>query len=943
MMRRRFGRGRKKSSDKPKGAPIDAARCFERIVNEKVVEADALTPLAIDEIADDFAVVATGETGSGGKLVVAFAPLHGGDAALAGLAYAQSLVGDAAFNGEVVAVCPQWSIAARRRLGLLAAPGLNLRAVAASTLADGKNTIEIPTAEIASGGSVAQLAKRFQGPSRDLFLRSVAALEGLAVKHRGAVRVVGTSVELVLLARRTALIRVEEEANGDSRVVLETLLPEKTSEPLDEDGLAVALDRLEGSLRKRLNDRRMKTSEEMLRTGTARLIADAEGVRNVVLWPLAGSDLEVLDFIGVAADGVPVIAVSRSNLSILELAAILDAVAALQPSIPRLLAGAGAPLRLDSVRLVLAAKEFGASVPSLLSLLSIEHRIYDLTSRFGRAPTLSLRGAGAPVPMVSTPRESATEEERPEEGSPARSRGSRRRRGRRGGSQRTPRERSESSEAEESTDSSPAKKADAPSESRYDEVSVFDLDEVSDSGGDSAPRRSRRGRKRSRRGGRSGSSGDGSDASRNDSKSEDEEPARAKPEAAESSRSSRGRGRGRKRETSRQSEPSEEPDDEVDDELADALIPQVAEIDEPEVDADLLYDEDGESPGAEEADPTAVESSAEVSMDEAVLQRPRRRAAIVAHADRGSLIAAVLLARDLRLVEGIWVYPQSDLMTFFRSVATDLREETPIYLIGFTASPARDVIQAAALYSDRIAWFDHHDWPPEDLENLRGAIGESNTYIRPGVESSIPAVLSERTRRSRFSDKVVELATGRFTQHDYERWGRVWWDRLANAAAKPGERRADLEPLLVGRASDLAVEAAEAEKPPAPREVEFVANRDFRVVHFGGFRMVVVPTPLEFDVHLAGRVARERYDAQLSLTFSEGEEAFILAGEEGPLRRNLDLISMATHLVAKHEWIEALPVDDFVARFRVRDLTGNPERLDEVIGEIAMGRSILEG
>jgi hypothetical protein len=282
-------------------------------------------------------------------------------------------------------------------------------------------------------------------------------------------------------------------------------------------------------------------------------------------------------------------------------------------------------------------------------------------------------------------------------------------------------------------------------------------------------------------------------------------------------------------------------------------------------------------------------------------------------------------------------------MTFFRSVATDLRDDTPIFLVGFTASPARDVLQATSLYSDRMAWFDHHDWPPEDLESLRGSIGEANVFIKPGAESSIPVVLSERTRRSRFSDKVVDLATGRFSQHDYERWGRIWWERLARIAAKPGERRADLEPLLVGRASDLATEAADATTPPPPSEVEWIASRDFRVVHFGGFRMVVVPSPSEFDVHLAGRVARERYDAQLSLTFNEGEEVFILAGEEGPTRRSLDLLSMASHLVSKHDWIEPLPVDDFVARFRVRDLTGNPERLNDVIGEIAMGRSILEG
>jgi hypothetical protein len=32
-----------------------------------------------------------------------------------------------------------------------------------------------------------------------------------------------------------------------------------------------------------------------------------------------------------------------------------------------------------------------------------------------------------------------------------------------------------------------------------------------------------------------------------------------------------------------------------------------------------------------------------------------------------------------------------------------------------------------------------------------------------------------------------------------------------------------------------------------------------------------------------------------------------------------------------------------VARLRVRDLARQPERFDEVLGEIAMGRSLLEG
>jgi hypothetical protein len=52
---------------------------------------------------------------------------------------------------------------------------------------------------------------------------------------------------------------------------------------------------------------------------------------------------------------------------------------------------------------------------------------------------------------------------------------------------------------------------------------------------------------------------------------------------------------------------------------------------------------------------------------------------------------------------------------------------------------------------------------------------------------------------------------------------------------------------------------------------------------------------------------------------------------------------MVAHLAAKHEWIEALRDEDHVARMRVRDLVSRPERLEEVIGEVAMGRSILEG
>jgi hypothetical protein len=927
-----------------KSAPIDAARCFERIAAENIAGTNSLSPVTSDEVPEHFAAIAMGESERGGQLVVAFAPRNGGDAALAGLAHAKLLAADGGFDGAVIAVCPQWSIAARQRLGILSMQGFDFRAVAASSLADGDNLVEVSPGDAACSVPARRIANRVEGSVRDLFLRALAALEGLAAKHGGAVRGVGGSVELVLLARRAASIRVEELSASESRLLLETIQPEKATEQLDAGNLAVAMDRLEGSLRKRLNDRRTRASEEGLRAQLVGSLIEAEGIRDGARWPLAGSDPETVDFIGVGAGGTTVIGAVRSKISLPELAAILDGVTAVRPALAAWLADADAPIRLDAVRLVLAAKEFSPGALAMLPMLSLDHASYDIHQSRGRDAELRLRGSGIAPPVAkrdSAPAESDRSETTAGEatGQQDRSPGRRRRRGQRGGAPREAREPREPREPRAPRDGSDSAE---PTRNRYDEVSIFDLDEGSDS--DAGSRRSRRGRRRGRR-----PRSDGGDAASGgeDGESRSDAPDAAASESEGGPRSSRGRSRGGKRAAALAPNRDELSEDDADADLADLLIPQVADVEEPSLVPQLVYDDAGESALAPEGEAApSADTTAAVDAEakpESTPRRPRRRAAFVIHADRRSLIAGLLLARDVRLIEGIWVYPQAELMTFFRSVATDLHEQTPIYVVGFTASPARDTIQAASLYADRIDWFDHHDWPPEDLESLREAIGEPHVIVIPGTESSIPAVLTQRSRRSRFSDKIVELANGRFSQHDYERWGRIWWERLGAAAEKPGERRADIDPLLIGRPSDLASEAAEASMPPPPPEVEFVASRDFRLVHFGGYCMAVVPTPPEFDMHLAARIARERYGSQLSLAFTEGEEVVILAGDESSSGRKLDLMAMASHVATKHEWIEAPQSEDYVARVHIRDLAANPDRLNDVIGEIAMGRSILEG
>jgi hypothetical protein len=107
--------------------------------------------------------------------------------------------------------------------------------------------------------------------------------------------------------------------------------------------------------------------------------------------------------------------------------------------------------------------------------------------------------------------------------------------------------------------------------------------------------------------------------------------------------------------------------------------------------------------------------------------------------------------------------------------------------------------------------------------------------------------------------------------------------------------------------------------------------------------MVIAEVPAELDLHMSLRIARERFGALLGLGRHEGESTFVLTAEDSAGRRPVDVAGMAAHLAEKFSWVEALPDDDHVARFRVKNLAGDPARLEALIAEIGMGRSILEG
>jgi len=981
-MMKRFSRKRRGEGG-GRNAAIDAGEWLPKIVEQGIVETEGLEAWADAGVPENVAAIGRGARTDGSAVIVAFSPNSATEAMLGGLAAAQQAAEADSFTGELLIVAPQWPAGARRVLGLIGRTPYTVEPVAAPGLTEGRVVVEAEPAPRILASSAAQLASRMMSPeSRSAFSRAAAALEGLAAKHGGCVRVGVDRLELVVLARRVAEIR----ADGES-AVLEIQIGGRSTTPLSGADLAGALDGLEGQLRRRLNDRKVREGEEGLRGRVIAQLSEGSELRGVRPWPQPGADLDAVDGVGINAGGDPVVVAVREELDWRSLGAVLESLGPIESLLPVLFTETAPPLKLGTPRVLLTAQRFSDGLERALSGLIVAYELRAVSGEAGAGVDLVSRSTGEGAdsrpprrggrrrggrgrnggrdarPDDDSAEESGGEEERASVGEPrgaARAdadgdnedgarRGRRRRRSRRGGrggsgdgadapgdGDASPRD--GEATARERSDAGGTGDGGAPRKRRFEEVSLMDLgrrpgaddDTAEASEGASEARSGSDGgsgdrRRRSRRRGRRGSGDRGGNDSGNGA---------AEAEAADESAEA-------------PAEPVTE-DDLVDaDDLSEILARLPEDVPEfPTGSGSADYDDDEEVD--DDGDSSAVRVERETRRrarrgdDDEDRPPPRKRSAILVHADPDSLMAAILLARDIRQLDGLWIYPQEDLMTFFRSIATDLRDDTPIFVVGFNPKPSHDVIQAASLYRGRLTWFDRGAWPPEDLAALKSALGEESIYGGDGVESTLPLVLETCSRRSRFSDKLVDLATGRFTQHDFERWGRLWRHRLTEIAAKHGDIRGDIAALLSGRPSDLAKEAALVEIPAAPSEVTWVAERDFRLVHFGGHVLVVAEVDAGLDVHLVSRILRERYGATLSLARTAGEDVFVFAGDETTGKRALDYMAIAEHLTDKLEWVDARPDADHVSRFRVRDVERNPDRFEEVVGEIAMGRSLLE-
>jgi hypothetical protein len=390
-MRRRWRRRDDGGSENRRSA-IDAARICQELAEAGVGGATSLTPLALEGLPGERAVLAEGLGADSSKLLVGYAPHDGMDALLAALAAPGAGV-------SRVAVAPRWSNAALRVIEGVK-PGISVRAlvgaageeVDATPLGRGSRGAPLPASRVIDG--IADPIRR------EMFGRAVAALEGLAAKHGGGLRGFGERVELVVLARTAAVLR---DSNG---VALEIHLGERSTVPLGPGDLPDAMDRLEGALRRRLADRKARSSEEELRAGLAGRAAAALGARSLRLWPLGGGALDVIDFAAVGDDGVPLLGALREELSLAALADVLSAAFGAAPALPGLLAQVAPPVRFSEIRVAIAAQRYAGAALAALDALALPLALVDIDPSLS-PPELRRRAEAAAVELRATPLRSA--------------------------------------------------------------------------------------------------------------------------------------------------------------------------------------------------------------------------------------------------------------------------------------------------------------------------------------------------------------------------------------------------------------------------------------------------------------------------------------------------------------------------------------------------------
>lgn len=798
---------------------------------------------------------------------------------------------------EVIVIAPLIGPATRRAAETPAAVGPPVRLVAFPALADG--AADLVAQETVPAGPGPRPAG---APARSVFDLVLRVLEGAAaVAGESAVRYAPGGA--VVFLRGVPALRALPAGEG---AAIEVELPRRRRFDVTGANFPSMAPELHEAVIEISRDPRLLDRVESDRARSIDRVATAAGVRVVGRWlPWNSEGSDPIDFVGIDADARPVLGLIRDDFTVSDVPSVVAALSLFEEQ-----RELWAPEARGAPRVCIAAEQVETRAASVLEALGIN------------AERVMRSGAGIEAEADSRGRDQ---------------RRSRRRRGRSSSQERLdePRETRSSDEGRGRGGrgrraAEPGPESAAPEPDRVESAPT----EASDTPGRS---RRRRGRGRGR-----GAERADPPLPESEALSEPQDTAAPGDASAEQPESER----------SAASDAAPLGERVVDDRAgADdrdvSAADQADQVDRgpavPRDDAADRDDADSPDPVDEEVEATLAEVPTEEAAPDEALEKPaarpvrRSRAAIVARNDPQAVLAALVLARERRSIDAFWVCGQEGLVDFLKGRATDVGENADLLVVGFTAQPvARDTIEAAELFRDRLQWFDHHEWPIEDLERLRDALGRESIFISDEAANPLAAVSQVTERRNRFTTKLLDLSAGRLSETDMDRWGNRMVGLIKRLAAASGDCRPDIGAVLSGKPTELpeALSVFEAES-------RWVEENDARVVHFGEYQMVVAVVPEKLDAGEVARRLRLQTDSRLSLSMSDGGSLVMLGSAEE--KRHIDVLALVDRVASRLSWAHTKDGADRAGRIAIDDLSLHPERFEAVIGEIVRNKSLLHG
>ncbi len=355
---------------------------------------------------------------------------------------------------------------------------------------------------------------------------------------------------------------------------------------------------------------------------------------------------------------------------------------------------------------------------------------------------------------------------------------------------------------------------------------------------------------------------------------------------------------------------------------------------------------------------TARQTQAEPAMARERTPRPVLRleaknpAVIVSHYDRDGIISNIVLARTLPNVASQRFMNSEDLLTLFFTpeMQANLPEVYDLYITDLRFRPSARVapdvrdafVDHLRSHAGAVYWFDHVYWQDVDRRDMEGAIGKTHLVIAPKERTAAEVVRNALKLRDPFSERLIEMLYGKLPPGENATWGKNWLSVIDYLRNSLDRIEAAVKPLVEGRPEEVNVALLEEGNLKEQEAEAYVTSRDFRVVIFGSYKMVVVDLPDKdtFNYTRVTQKVRERYRAQLSIT-AFGDAETILIANSFASRQGMNMSLIKEHLTKRFDWLKPVQGHENVITLRVVDLPGKRERLDMVINEIVRNRSLF--